>query len=95
MAELFPWHGSLLRNTAKGLPDHDDLQDVPESLGRVKWYLWHGNVFRALQLLHFIEMDLEIFETENEVARKLLKAARAFGGYIKYSNEKSFGRKYK
>lgn len=88
---------TVMRNTAKGLPDHDDLQDVPENLGRVKWYLWHGNVFRALQLLHFIEMDLEIFEIENEVARKLLKAVQAFGGYIEVNRNfiPNYGERYR
>ena len=88
---------TVMRNTAKGLPDHDDLQDVPENLGRVKWYLWHGNVFRALQLLHLIEMDLEIFEIENEVARKLLKAMQAFGGYIEVNRNfiPNYGERYR
>ncbi len=54
------------------------LRAFPADLETVKWYLWHGNVFRALELLRFIEMDLEIVELEDKVARKLLKAVQGF-----------------
>lgn len=55
-----------------------DLLDTLESL---KWYLWHGNVFRALQLVDDLEVDLEILDSQPE-ARKLLKAVHEFGAYI-------------
>jgi hypothetical protein len=59
----------------------------PRTPGRhwsIKWYLWHGNGFQALQHLQFVEMDLEgaAFENQEETTRKLLKAVAEFGTYI-------------
>jgi len=46
---------TVLRQQLKELitaaPDHD-LAKLDDELERVKWYLWHGNVFRALQVLN-------------------------------------------
>jgi hypothetical protein len=50
---------STMRQMAKGLPAAPPLQDLDEELERVKCYLWHGNVFRALQVLEHIEIDLD------------------------------------
>jgi hypothetical protein len=46
---------------------------VLKGLERIKWYLWHGNVFRALNELQSLEMDLDAaaFESKDENARKL------------------------
>jgi hypothetical protein len=41
---------STMRQMAKGLPAAPPLQDLDEELERVKCYLWHGNVFHALQV---------------------------------------------
>ena len=50
---------------------------VLKDLERIKWYLWHGNVFQALNELQSLEMDLDVaaFESKDENARKLLKGA--------------------
>jgi hypothetical protein len=57
---------------------------VLKALESIKWYLWHGNVFQALQHLQFVEMDLEgaAFESQEETTRKLLKAVEEFSTYI-------------
>lgn len=73
---------TVMKNTAKGLPDHPYLENVIEDLDRVKWYLWHGNAYQALETLGFIERRLEGFEADNTTARKLWKAAQDFSGYI-------------
>jgi hypothetical protein len=52
-----------------------------EQLGRIKWYLWHGNVFCPLQTIEDLTMDVEAIE-ESEAQRKLLKALREFQHYI-------------
>ena len=46
-----------------------------KDLERIKWYLWHGNVFQALNEPQNLEMDLDAaaFETKDENAQKLLK----------------------
>jgi hypothetical protein len=55
--------------------------DTVEQLERLKWYLWHGNVFRALQIVDELQMDMEAIEYSGE-KRKLLKALREFQQYI-------------
>jgi hypothetical protein len=88
---------TVMKNTAKGLPDHEYLHNVPDDLERVKWYLWHGNAFRALELLRFIEMDLEMFELENKVSRKLLKFVQEFTHYIEVNQNfiPNYGERYR
>ena len=49
---------------------------------RLKWFLWHGNVFRALQVVADLELDLDVEHAPLE-QRKLLKAVTEFGGYIR------------
>ena len=49
---------------------------------RIKWYLWHGNVFRALQGLEDLTMDLDDLEPVTEGLKKLRKAVHEFLGYI-------------
>jgi hypothetical protein len=55
--------------------------DTVEQLERLKWYLWHGNVFRALQIVDDLQMDVEAIEVSGE-QRKLLKALREFQQYF-------------
>ncbi len=50
-------------------------------LQRLKWFLWHGNVFRALQTVQDLEIDLDV-EEPSVSQTKLLKAVREFGGYL-------------
>lgn len=73
---------TVMMNTAKGLPENRFLKDVAGDLERVKWYLWHGNVYRALSLLDLIESDLEICELEDEVVKKMYTRVREFSSYI-------------
>ena len=76
---------TVMKQMAKGLPDHEMLKDVESDLERVKWYLWHGNVFRALQVIGDIEMDLQSVDSEmagREKIKKLLKQVQEFQGYI-------------
>jgi hypothetical protein len=56
--------------------DHYELRPgVLKDLERIKWHLWHGNVFQALKELQGLEMDLDAaaFETKDEHAQKLLR----------------------
>ena len=76
---------TVMKQMAKGLPDHEMLKDVEGDLERVKWYLWHGNVFRALQVMGEIEMDLQSVDCEmagTERITKLDKTVQEFQGYI-------------
>jgi len=48
----------------------------------VKWFLWHGNVYRALAVVEDIESRIELIEGSSEKQRKLLKSVKEFGNYI-------------
>lgn len=67
---------------ARAVADAEDLGNLITDLERVKWYLWHGNVFRALQILDDLQLDLDIYDEERPAIGKLLKAVREFHGYI-------------
>ena len=78
---------TVMNQTAKGLSKKDiELDtDLPKELERIKWYLWHGNVFRALQLLTGLVDDLEmvIFDGNSRLeVKKLFKMVREFESYI-------------
>lgn len=78
---------TVMIQTAQGLNKKNTEfdTDIPTEFRRIKWYLWHGNVFRALQLLEYLSEDLEIliFDGINRIKeKKLLKMIREFESYI-------------
>ncbi len=85
---------TVMANMAKSLrcppPDPDlpssppvDLAtDVGTQLESLKWFLWHGNVFRALQTIGDLVMDLDT-EHPDPGQVKLLKAVTEFDTYIR------------
>jgi hypothetical protein len=50
-------------------------------LEHLKWNLWHGKVLRALEIVDELAYALDVEDGSPE-HRKLLKAVRAFEGYI-------------
>jgi hypothetical protein len=74
---------TVMRQMAKGLgPSGFDLRDlVLKELERIKWFLWHGNVFRALQTLSELILDLDADEPTAKVD-KLFKKLEEFETYI-------------
>ena len=82
---------TVLKQMIKGLPkSNEDLNSLEEDLERIKWYLWHGNCFNALQLLEDMDFLLEgeCFESKNRKLNKLSKTVSEFCGYI--SNNRNF-----
>ena len=82
---------TVMQQTAKGLPlmiqaeeETYPLRDpVVRSLERLKWSLWHGNVYKAFQKLTDLIMDLDVAAaTGDGTARKLFKAVEEFHTYI-------------
>ncbi len=85
---------TVMANMAKSLrplpPDPDlpssppvDLAgEVGKQLERLKRFLWHGNVFRALQIISDLIFDLDIEDPRPE-QRKLLKTVTEFDSYIR------------
>jgi hypothetical protein len=59
-----------------------DAGDIGKQLERVKWFLWHGNVPRALETIEDVEDALDLLSQEDESRRKLVKEVREFGRYI-------------
>jgi hypothetical protein len=87
---LLDWFHITMRLTvmgqmAKGLRSRDNpnlITDLAEELERLKWYLWHGNVFLALQTLTYAQLDVDSVDVSPE-QRKLSKVVAEFGGYIR------------
>jgi hypothetical protein len=85
---LLDWFHITMRLTvmsqmAKGLRSRDNpnlITDLTEELERLKWYLWHGNVFLALQTITYVQLDVDSVDISPE-QRKPSKAVAEFGGY--------------
>ena len=98
---------TVMQQTAKGLPltiqDEEEtypLRDpVVRALERLKWSLWHGNVYKAFQKLTDLVMDLDVAvaSTGNGIARKLLKAVEEFYTYIERNRAfiPNYGERYR
>jgi len=67
-----------------------------DTLERIKWYLWHGNVFRGLQRIEDLIFLLDTDETSPE-QMKLLKAAEEFNTYITNNSQfiPNYGERYR
>jgi hypothetical protein len=76
---------TVLRQQIKELivitPDHD-LEQPDGELERLKWYLWHGNVFQPLQEIAHVQWELEDLDEAVPVSRKLAKNVAEFHSYI-------------
>jgi hypothetical protein len=57
------------------------INEVRNDLARLKWFCWHGNVFRALTTIDGIIIDLETLQPDDEPS-KLLTAVREFNSYL-------------
>jgi len=62
---------------------------VLKDLQRIKWFLWHGNVFQALNELQSLKIDLDAaaFESKDENAQKLLKGVEDLHTYVERNQE--------
>jgi hypothetical protein len=63
------------------------IDRIGTDLGRLKWFLWHGNVFRALQTVDDLIVDLETLHPGDQ-ACKLLTAVREFDSYLRANAER-------
>jgi hypothetical protein len=98
---------TVLLQTAKGMPEkigegeeQYELRSVvekqPES---IKWYLWHGNTFQALNKLESLKMDLQAaaYESKNDNTRKLLKGVEELHTYVERNQQfmPNYGERYR
>jgi hypothetical protein len=78
---------TVMGQTTKGLiksRDNPELAtQVAEDVERLKWFLWHGNVFRALQTVEDLQIDLDTTEHPSHEQQQLLKLVTEFGGSIR------------
>jgi hypothetical protein len=88
MGQMAKGLGNEQNMTPAHLPPTEDAEeeldtvDIGKELERVKWFLWHGNVVRALDTIEDIEGELDFLPHDGESRRKLLRAVREFRGYI-------------
>jgi hypothetical protein len=73
---------TVMKQMAVTLSAQDHLKTIMEDLERVKWYLWHGNVYRALAVVESISFYLDP-EAKNNKESKLMDALEEFDQYIK------------
>ena len=59
----------------------DIANQTAKQLERLKWFLWHGNVYKALQVLEDLSWEVEGAD-DNEPGSKLSRALEDFYGYI-------------
>src|SRR2546427_3963353 len=71
---------TVMNQMARGLEDKVGAE-ASRQLERLKWFLWHGNVFRALQVVADLEIDLDV-DDAGPGQRKLMKTLIEFGAYI-------------
>jgi hypothetical protein len=77
-------------------PETLDIGLIGKTLERLKWYIWHGNVYQALKKIEYLEWDLEDWE-DDSAAAKLLAAAQEFGHYIEVNQNAipNYGDRYR
>jgi hypothetical protein len=102
---LIDWFHITMRLTVmsqmtKGLRSRDNPElaaEVAEELTRLKWFLWHGNVFRALQTVDDLQVDLDNTEQPSIEQQKLLKMVTEFAGYIRANGAwiPNYGERYR
>jgi hypothetical protein len=86
---ILDWFHITMRLTvmcqmAKGLgPPGFELRDLAlKELERIKWFLWNGNTFRALQTVSWLNMDIDD-EDPSDKQKKLLNKLEEFEIYIR------------
>jgi hypothetical protein len=64
----------VLRQQALGV----NANEILETIERIKHYLWHGNVFEALQHIEFLQMDVDCVEDRTAKVEKLEQGVAEF-----------------
>ena len=100
---LLDWFHITMRITVmtqieKGVSYHYDWlhDEIVKTLESIKWYLWHGNVYRALQEIESLAFSLDTDETSPQQC-KLQTKAEEFYTYI-VNNQKfitNYGERYR
>jgi hypothetical protein len=81
MAKSLKWGEVEDRLEPSGDQEPELSATLEKELERLKWFLWHGNVVRALERLEEVE-DLVAASEETEGSQKLSKAVEELHKYI-------------
>jgi hypothetical protein len=75
---------TVLCQYARGVAHHDEPagERLLAELERIKWILWHGNQYRAGQIIESFEIDVDDLEVDYPNLGKFARASREFAGYI-------------
>ncbi len=75
---------TVMRQFAQGLQSHDRKAgaEMFDNLERIKWYLWHGNIYRASEDIEGMCFDAGCLETDYPNMRKFITAIGDFRVYI-------------
>ncbi len=86
---------TVLGQMGKSVSNEQKGERFEEELERVKWFLWHSNVYKALQVLEWLELDINT-EASPE-ARKLARTLHEFEQYIRtnQSSIPNYGDRYR
>mgnify|MGYP001308323290 CR=1 FL=1 len=89
---------TVMKQMAKNVSLESDV-NLTDKLESAKWYLWHGNVFRALQVLESLDFELDIFSDDSRGSKgyKLWQAVDECYQYIKVNHPfiPNYGERYR
>ena len=75
---------TVLDQYAKGLIHHDQTlgEQIRDKIERLKWSLWHGNLYKAIYKIEDLESSIYHFEETYPKFKQLRKAVEEFRTYI-------------
>ena len=75
---------TVLEQYARGVAHHDETDGarLRREVKWIKWRLWHGNLYRALQAATWLEDAVYALELDYPLLAKFARAAREFAVYL-------------
>ena len=75
---------TVLCQYARGVAHHDETagERLLNDLERIKWFLWHGNQYRARQIIESFMTDIDALEVDYPNLGKFDRASGEFAVYI-------------
>ena len=90
---------TVLDQYGKGLVHDDQVlgEQIRDKIARLKWSLWHGNVYKALRKTDDIESLIDNFEESYPKFKQLVKAVDEFRTYIENNTHliPNYGERYR
>jgi hypothetical protein len=90
---------TVLGQYVKGIKEKNAILagKAEKALERIKHYLWHGNVFQALETVDHLEGEVENIDPPTDALRKLLKGIYELHTYIDNNRGyiPNFGERYR